>query len=293
MNTQPNQEKRTIKVKEFLEYFHNGLSDELILEKYNLTQAGLDKFFGMLVERGILEQHEIDIRQEKEIEFDDADAQAMSEKTSYICPSCLASYDELFDICPSCGISFQELINKETLQHKDEPEIEKTLDEEPCDPKTSCPVLSCEAFIATPVPTPKDDFLDSYDLKKEQSLLDDPIDQVISGLPLDLEEEPAKEPVVFCDQCQEEMKPGLRDIYETDRSKLAFKVTFVCLILAFLGITALNFMENASVIRSFILFGTVSAFMFAGVMSAIGSFMYLARERVYYCSYCGKLYPRG
>ena len=57
---QGSHQKRSIKVKQFLGDFRSGASDEELMEKYRLGEAGLDRFFNMLVERSILAPEEIE-----------------------------------------------------------------------------------------------------------------------------------------------------------------------------------------------------------------------------------------
>ena len=59
---QSSQHKRSIKVKEFLEDFRSGASDDELMEKYQLSAAVLERFYGMLVERGILDSEETQSR---------------------------------------------------------------------------------------------------------------------------------------------------------------------------------------------------------------------------------------
>ena len=60
MNTvQTSQEKRTIKVKDFLDDFHGGMPDGELLKRYHLTPAGLEKFYSMLLDRHILGSQEL------------------------------------------------------------------------------------------------------------------------------------------------------------------------------------------------------------------------------------------
>ena len=63
MNTVHNdQERRSIKVKEFLQDFYGGMMDGDLLAKYRLTPTGLEKFYTMLQDKGILYPEEISAR---------------------------------------------------------------------------------------------------------------------------------------------------------------------------------------------------------------------------------------
>jgi hypothetical protein len=113
MNTADStQEKRTIKVKDFLEDFRAGMDDGGLQLKYHLTQVGLEKFYSMLMDRGILSPQELQEsyrRQEPQDSYQgrkrgaqDPDDSA-SETSSFICPRCLTSHETMFDVCPKCG----------------------------------------------------------------------------------------------------------------------------------------------------------------------------------------------
>ena len=52
MNTVQNgQEKRSIRVKDFLDDFYAGMTDDELLTKYRLTPTGLERFYDMLQEK--------------------------------------------------------------------------------------------------------------------------------------------------------------------------------------------------------------------------------------------------
>ena len=114
MNTVQNtQVKRSIRVRDFLNDFHGGMNDEDLLVKYHLTPTGLERFYDMLQERGIIDPQEILARY---VEADDADQEMKQderESASFICPSCLSSHNVMFDICPDCGVSFQDMISQQ------------------------------------------------------------------------------------------------------------------------------------------------------------------------------------
>lgn len=120
MNTvQSGQEKRTIKVKEFLEDFYAGANDDDLMTKYRLTPTGLEKFYEMLQEKGVLHPDELTTRYAREISAEDDWDTPDMERSSFICPSCLASQDAMFDICPNCGVSFQDLISVAKIDEND------------------------------------------------------------------------------------------------------------------------------------------------------------------------------
>ena len=112
-------------------------------------------------------------------------------------------------------------------------------------------------------------------------------------MPLDYIDENDHEQRVQCETCQEEMQAGLRDIYDHRRSRLALLMAGGLLALGFFGTAALGYMDGFSFIRLLVVYATGMSLLFGGVFSAVGAFMHLARERVFFCSYCGRVYPRG
>ncbi|MBM3301104.1 MAG: hypothetical protein FJY85_14255 [Deltaproteobacteria bacterium] len=63
--------------------------------------------------------------------------------------------------------------------------------------------------------------------------------------------------------------------------------------LVFFGAGALSFFDGYSLGRLFVVYITGMFLLFGAVFGAVGSFMYLAREKVYYCESCERIYPRG
>jgi len=313
MNTsQANQEKRTIKVKDFLDDFRNGLPDTDILKKYHLTPVGLEKFFAMLLERGILAAYEIDERYRPQLETEEPPLEL--EKSSFICPCCLSSHDTMFDICPNCGVSFQELMSRSVREEEilagsaavpvestSEPEHDaaKTLgdggDRDPSCPPDAEFVNQVDEIAERPEAAPEFS-MQSEALNNDRVEYHDALDEIIPGMPLDYvnDAEPhGSEEKVRCDSCDGAMEPALRDVYDRGRSYLAILLAGACLVLGIVGVTLLSLVGTLSVTRLLVLYGT-GLFLLSGVaLLTAGSFMYLARERVYYCSYCNRVFPRG
>lgn len=315
MNTsQANQEKRTIRVKDFLDDFRGGMPDDGILRKYHLTPVGLEKFYGMLLERGILASHEIDKHYRQESLREGEDRSADLEKSSFICPCCLSSHDTMFDICPHCGVSFQELMSRSAGEEDVPPEKEAS-----SQPKKSGirnrvlgmfgrakhedPLDAPAAAILGKSPTRDDkldigheEFLADEDLKKPRPKYHDALDEIIPGMPLDYVDDSAQQPPeakVLCDSCDEIMQPALRDVYDRGRSYFALLLAGASLMLGILGLAALSLFNSYSLARLLVVYGT-GLFLLSGVaFLAAGSFMYLARERVYFCSACSRVFPRG
>jgi hypothetical protein len=304
MNTQTNQEKRTIKVKDFLDDFRAGMSDPEMLKKYHLTPAGLDKFHTMLLTRGIIEQEELHEHYKREELREKESVQLDSASTSYICPCCLASQETMFDICPNCGVSFQELISIE----KPEPEPAMAAQSAQSASETSAaPAPEPKAAVQPPIEIPMADFIDrefaeskqepseflaAEDLDKDAAAFEEP-DDIVAGTPLDYIDENDRQQRIQCDSCHEDMEAGLRDVYDHRRAKLAFIIAAGLLAVGFFGTAALGYMDGFSFVRLLVVYATGMSLLFGAVFSAVGAFMTLARERVFYCSYCGRVYPRG
>jgi hypothetical protein len=344
MNTVPSgQEKRTIKVREFLEDFYAGTADEDLMTKYRLTPTGLEKFYEMLQEKGVLHPDEMSTRYAREIPVEDDWSSSDVERSSFICPSCLASQDAMFDICPNCGVSFQDLISGE---HADE--NDSWHDELPIPEAATLPFNADEA---TPITEPKceqeqdvsesladakadSDFFgpppvpESGELWPRQQIAQEPVpvaalhsasdfgaaEVVALNEPAtgfvdsfdDFDESDfpfAAQPEEFqsrpgssgrrCEACEDEMKPGFRDIYDRERSHTALLGAGICLVLALFGAIALSFFDGYSLGRLLVVYLTGMLLLFGSILAAIGTFMFLAREKVYYCTDCKSIYPRS
>jgi|GEM_PF-1185354 len=62
---QTSHEKRSIKVKDFLQDFRGGMPDRDLMEKYDLSATGLEKFYNMLLDRNIIDYTEFEDRSEE------------------------------------------------------------------------------------------------------------------------------------------------------------------------------------------------------------------------------------
>lgn len=305
------QEKRTIKVKDFLADFHAGMEDSRLLIKYHLTPVGLEKFYGMLVERGILEAEKVEERSFAGAKGQDLSAQPDPETSSYICPTCLTAHDAMFDICPCCGVSFQELVHSPSkepataLKEEDAFVPSQPLREErnsdyfaTAEPPRAPERSDTELFSPW-----KEDarslrarLAEKFSLSAERTAFDDPLDEIVTGMPL---EEYSQEPVpqaegnVACDRCDAPVKPALRDLYDRTRSLHVLGLSGGALVLGFFAAVTLSFFDSSSFGR--LLTGYLAALfvLCGGVLLGVGSFLYFAREKVFYCSRCQKLFPRA
>jgi hypothetical protein len=313
MNSAPiNQEKRSIKVKDFLADLRSGMDDGALLTKYYLTPVGLEKFYGMLLERGILDPDEMNARKIPEIVTGSESATSDAEDSSFICPACLAAHDTMFDICPCCGVSFQELLNTRGKSKPAAAEQEDyfTQKEEQEDTRGDLFVVPSKSSGQgwPDVRTPSGDhpeaavkeeveFSRPFDWHKDASQFDDSLDDIVCGMPLDEyspdEGKPTEQDGVSCENCQGVAVPALRDIYDRKRSLLSLTLCGASLFLGLVGAIVLSFFEGYSLARLLVVYVTGLFLLFGGVLCGVGSFMYLAREKVYFCPSCKRLYPRG
>ncbi len=319
MNTVPSShEKRSIKVKEFLNDFQSGLSDMQLLRKYNLTPVGLDKFYGMLVERGILETGEIQARNAQEPAPESEAHPIELEESSFICPSCLASHEAMFDICQNCGASFQDLISDEKLREpgmstEAKPESSASSggldwDEEFANYFAHQPASEAAAVAEEPAlkagaqpelaeKVDSDEFAPSPIPGVTGGGFDDSKDEIMAGIPLaGAWDEPADAPEehgLTCDSCEADLQPALRDIYDHRRSRLALMLCGVFMVVAVLGFASLGIFSSYSVVRMIAIAITGLSLVFSAVFCGVGTFMELAREKVYFCPSCTRVYPRG
>jgi hypothetical protein len=317
MNTiQTSQEKRTIKVKDFLDDFHAGMPDGELLKRYHLTPAGLEKFYSMLLDRHILKSQDIQHHYRLENQRQAEAPKDEEEKAGFICPACLAAQDTMFDICPRCGVSFQELMSRERT-------TKGPVSEDP-------PVASSERAARVPLgekildvisgvrdrslfgdtaarqenksaSAPQRDGDDGYfavagTSSEAHTGFDAPLAEMVHGSPLEYANDadadaPAVE--VLCDSCQERMQSGLRDVYDRSRSYLAMKMSATFLVLGILGCLMVSFFDGYSLWRLAVVCGTGISFLVGTSLLTVGAFMFLAREKVYFCPLCKRVYPRG
>lgn len=309
---QTTQEKRSIKVKDFLDDFRSGSYDADLMEKYHLTQAGLEKFYTMLSERHILSASELQQHHELEEARRESDEKIRIDDSSFICPNCLASHETLMDLCPDCGVSFQQLVQGEPqlpmthidLEKKERSEklfsLEEHLEEfcfeaKQADPPDAKAVTEPEPIQADNHEEP-DDFLAGDEFSRFRGGFEDAGDEVVPGMPLDYIDAPEKAflpPEVRCESCNKSMQSGIRDMYERTYTVKALILAAVLVTLGFVGTLGLGFFESPSFARLFVFYAT-GVFVIAGtILAAVGSFLFFARETVYYCPSCKRVYPKG
>ncbi|MGO9571576.1 MAG: hypothetical protein ACLP5H_28970 [Desulfomonilaceae bacterium] len=317
MNTiQTSQEKRTIKVKDFLDDFHTVMSDGELLKRYHLTPAGLEKFYSMLLDRGILSSQELQHHYRRENLHQPEAPKDEEEKAGFICPACLAAQDTMFDICPRCGVSFQELMSKERAPQgpdSEAPRAASSAQEErvPLGKK----ILDVFSGVRERSPfgdtasrqeskstgVPPQDRDDGYfavadNSSEARSGFDAPLNDIVHGSPLEyVNEADADSPAVdaLCDTCQERMQSSLRDVYDRGRSYLAMKMSATSFVLGILGCLMVSFFDGYSLLRLMVVCATAISFLAGASLLTVGAFMFLAREKVFFCPLCKRVYPRG
>jgi hypothetical protein len=320
MNTaQTIQEKRTIRVKDFLDDVRSGMNDRQLLQKYYLSELGLEKFYAMLEERGILTAEDIQLRKTSELASERDVTESCDERSSYICPCCLASHDTMFDICPSCGVSFHQLISQgKTAEPKLSADSVDRIDtrqqnapESAPQPSPVCaaehdgptgvtsdkPVVACDAPASPGSATEEhDEFMVKESVPRFDSMFDDSLDEVVSGIPLDHVApcdtlDHAAE--VVCQSCDRAMEPAIRNIYDRGSSLNALFLSGVFIVLGLVAATALTFFGGQSLQRLAVFFTTAVFILIGSVFFAVGSFLLLAREKVYRCPSCKRVFPRA
>lgn len=97
----------------------------------------------------------------------------------------------------------------------------------------------------------------------------------------------------ICESCDTALEPVLRDIYDRTRGRLSLMISGILFVLGFLGSAAVSFFDGYSLGRLVVVYGTGMFLLFGTILAAVGAFMYLAREKAYFCSSCRRIYPRG
>jgi hypothetical protein len=310
---QNTQEKRTIKVKEFLEDFRSGMSDQELQERYHLTQLGLEKFYGMLMDRGILSPQELqDNYRGKESDEKDPE-EVITSESSFICPQCLASHKTMFDICPSCGVSFQEMINEQravnalipALQEARLESSEKSADERDLLEGVFPASSPQDQKALTHTTLPESDFCCSSEsnLPREHTPTDafakfrggfeEASEDILAGMPYG---EPSAEDFgsaeACCDGCKTVLERTLRNVYDRAHSQKVLMASGVFFLLGLLAAMAIHFFSGYSFARLLVAYSTGVFLLFGSVLLAVGTFLFMAKEKVYCCPSCRRVYPR-
>lgn len=244
-------------------------------------------------------------------------------ESSFICPSCLSSFGVMFDICPKCSASVQETMDRDSNKGEDKAidKCEQTV--QPADKSCSGTDSSCEsrlerqpvqgasvedAAFQTSSLTHKTSDLLRKEAAAPTTKFSVPAKNRVEahklsptknrGRPVrtireDMDSGATPSGLLRCESCQGTMTPALRDIYDRARGLHAILGASVCFIIAFLCCIILNFFEGPSLSRITVFFFSSLFFLLGGILVGIGSFIYLAREKVYFCARCKRTYPRA
>jgi hypothetical protein len=310
---QNTQEKRTIKVRDFLDDFRSGIGDRELQEKYHLTQLGLEKFYGMLMDRGILSPQELQENYRGKDSEEKDTGEVITSESSFICPQCLASHQTMFDICPSCGVSFQEMISEQRILRDQMQEAEETGGE----PKDETPVEQnvLDGIFMTRGPQDRDTQADSGlpdsefcapeqsdqpgllpptdAFAKFRGQFDDSSEEIVSGMPYgeaSMAEYSSVE--ACCDGCKKVMEKTLRDVYDRTHSIKVLSAAGAFFLLGLVATVAIHFFSGYSFARLIVVYSTGLFLLLGSVLLAVGTFLFMAKEKVYCCPSCRRVYPR-
>ncbi|MBM4325628.1 MAG: hypothetical protein FJ118_00570 [Deltaproteobacteria bacterium] len=319
MNTvQSTQEKRTIRVRDFLEDFRGGASDADLMAKYNLTSAGLDRFYTLLIEREILEQEEWSARQASQAARAQIEADS-AEPTEFVCPSCAYTDSGPFDQCPRCGLSikdfmedlppFQYAVTDGRRQHGeshhgaitagrglvgvDDSEIVSAFGRSPEIPLREKPTDGQETRPARVHQV--EGIGDAPEFPAAQPGSEFDREEVIPGIPLQYSAGSGHErgeEVAVCDNCKERLYPELRRVYDRSGSLLALALSVLMLMMGFAGAWGVTLFKAYSATRLFVIYFTGMSLLLGCIFMAIAVFMLLlAREKALCCYNCGRSFP--
>ena len=309
---------------ELLADLRSGMTDEEVAAKYGLNPSIFEARKANALEK---QKDKPDpgegIPQDMSASTGKADKEDPVE-SSFICPNCLTSFGEMFDICPNCSASVQEAMEG-NLQKKAASETQAPKPTPPAETATDSPVESrrpsktedqpaaaSHAEAEEPAPSAPETTPSKDPIQREAPA---PRNTISAGAQNNLEAKklaaakkrnPAPRalgqehdrrsihpPSLRCESCQSTIAPALRDIYDRSRSLHAIFAASVCFLVAFFCCATLNFFEGPSLSRLvFFFFGSLS-FLIGGILTGIGAFMYLAREKVYFCPRCKRIYPRA
>ena len=323
MNTvQSDQQKRSIKVKDFLVDFRDGLSNDDLMQKYHLTPAGLERFYTLLVDRGVLDSNELEGHEtsgngRSSHEFAGEASHAAAAGDNLICPSCYHAQAIPFDVCPSCGRSIDDDTENAAMLDESNPVAnaeEDTLVSKWPDAgemgagartgvkaKPGQPIEIPLKDVEMDKPHSADESSDGanpFDFSEFQATRPqgDDEDEVVPGLPFDyddgLENQEGREPSL-CTECNRPLFQVVHSMYTKGRSILGLAFSGLFLLLGFLGAWGVTLFQGYSHLRLVVIYFTGISMLVGSVFLAIGIFMLLlARQKVLYCDGCGRIYPR-
>lgn len=99
-------QKRRISASKIIADIRSGMSETALMQKYGLSESGLKKTLGKLVDSGHLQEDEIPRRQAPET----SPVPEPQKKVQLRCPSCDAEWTEDVDECPFCGVVIKKFM---------------------------------------------------------------------------------------------------------------------------------------------------------------------------------------
>jgi len=318
MNTLENsQENQNIKVKDLLEDIRSGMNDEDLSNKHNVTRAVLEKLGDMVLELNAELYRTIEGREQYVALAEKSLQNPDTETSSFICPSCLTSYNTMFDICPNCSVSMQEIIARENqrsctdvesivgnysaaleekiLQNQFNENIESRPSEKTSPDSGKGPVKESAVPFQRDTKIKKINRADKTRAARHKIV--QPADRTVQRTPWeDQIDGPRGEPglpAVRCESCKGRMAPALRDIYDRSRSLQSLAFAASCFLLGFLGSVALSWFDGPSLGRLTVFFITGVLLLLGAALTFVGVFTYFAREKVYFCARCKRTCPRA
>jgi hypothetical protein len=95
--------KRKVKAKGVVADIRAGMGDDMLKEKYGLSDIGLQSVFNKLVDAGLLPQSELDKR---------LSPTETSVDMWWRCPACGSPQSHEHDECPQCGVIVEKFLKK-------------------------------------------------------------------------------------------------------------------------------------------------------------------------------------
>lgn len=322
MNSIPHTEERhenhKLKVEDLLNDIRSGMKDEELLRKHYITLLKLEKLENNIDHTDVEALMNSHVSFQDETNNSDLENQsaAGNDESCFICPSCLEPQSTLFDICPRCSVSVQETMALENPTPNSLSEgLAEKISENPTpglseaahgdDPaavrRDPVGAVSFSATVELPASAhpanPRNKIVRTNHDRTSQSSRLYPKARNTSRAPADSGIEESK-PVpavsgVRCDSCKGRMAPALRDIYDRSRSLQSLITAAICFAIGFVGSVSLSFMDAPSLGRLTVFFVTGIVILGGVVFWSVGAFMYMAREKVYFCPRCKRSYPRA
>lgn len=247
-----------------------------------------------------------------------------AEESAFICPTCLTAFATMFDICPNCSASVQEAIgtpaDKGSSEEPVSVEAHQNFINTSGSKEGQCQTETCSAATLEPTefhvgaqnekgPIPGGIVNQRPGTHLNESVpvsgmrapgephVTKPSLQTPSSINVSRHKERQRgvgsAPSLRCESCKSTMTPALRDIYDRSRGGQSIIGASIFFLLAYLSCVLLSFLETPSLTRLTIFFLGGIFVLSGSVLAAVGAFMCLAREKVYFCSRCKRTYPRA